>query len=342
MTEETPAYEQDLQAIKEAQRVKALSDLESAQKEAAYGFETEKSTIKPAFKEARREASAQSQLGAKSFAEYAANRGLSNSGVAGEAEIRRQGALQSTLGGLATEEASAISDIAKRENLAGQQFEQQRIGTEAGLESEYLTNLLNQRNVQQSFDENVRQFDTQQDNIDREYQFSQVQYKDAIDQRDWERAFQIQEYQDNLKLAQEQLNVARTNAATSRMNAITSRDSNSSSGLNKTGDTVEVDGSEYNLYQDSNGSYYYEKNGQYVPVETSASNTAGTSDDPGFLGNIQNAIALNKNTAAEKKELDAYIRANPNSSLAKNYEFEKEGFFSKIGDLINGGNKQGF
>lgn len=107
-------YENDLRNLTEAQKKYQIEQLKAARDTALNNLNTQEQNIKPTYQNARNMTSASSQQGARSFAEYLANRGLQNSGAAAQGEMNRLSALQNDLGNINTAEANAYRDIANQ------------------------------------------------------------------------------------------------------------------------------------------------------------------------------------------------------------------------------------
>lgn len=90
----------------EAQRNKAV--LEEQQKAAL---------IAPKYTASKQQVNVQSQLGAKNFAEYLAQRGMTNFGISGQAELSRQNALANQIQGYNTSQAA--EELASNQNISG-------------------------------------------------------------------------------------------------------------------------------------------------------------------------------------------------------------------------------
>jgi hypothetical protein len=83
-------YLKDLAA---AEKRNKQTELEQAKAEALSKLDLQETTAKKTATTKRQEADTSSQIGAKNFAEYLANRGLTNAGIAAEAEMSRNNVL---------------------------------------------------------------------------------------------------------------------------------------------------------------------------------------------------------------------------------------------------------
>ncbi len=161
-------YEQDLQALKEEQRKKAIADLEAQKKQSISNLDAEMQQIKPTYYKKKDSANVQSQVASKNFAEYLANSGRSNSGIGAQYEMSRRNNLDRSLNDLNKEEAAAISDVNRRKTDVENAYQSGLAGANAQIEADYITNLLNQRQAaweremqQKQYEESIRQFNEQ-------------------------------------------------------------------------------------------------------------------------------------------------------------------------------------
>ena len=129
-------YKDDLDRLTEAKKQAQITALKQAKEQALANLDAQEQEIKPMYQNQRNIASASSQQGARSFAEYLANRGLTNSGAAAQGEINRLGALQNTMGQIGTAEANAYRDIANQRTA---------------VENNYVTGLANAKTIVSSW-----------------------------------------------------------------------------------------------------------------------------------------------------------------------------------------------
>lgn len=141
-------YQSDLDRYAKAQRQAAVDQLKAARTKALANLDVQEQNIKPMYENARNQTSAASQQGARSFAEYLANRGLTNSGAAAQGEVNRLSTLNNNLGNLATQEANAYRDIANQRTA---------------IENDYAANLANANNaITQNYYNNLMNYNEQQ------------------------------------------------------------------------------------------------------------------------------------------------------------------------------------
>ena len=149
-------YEDDARRLSEAQKKYQIAQLKSARDTALANLDTQEQQIKPTYQNARNMTSASSQTGARSFAEYLANRGLQNSGAAAQGEMNRLSSLQNNLGGINTAEANAYRDIANQRTQVNNDYANGMATANAQIEANYLNNLLNYNEQQRQYVQNLK------------------------------------------------------------------------------------------------------------------------------------------------------------------------------------------
>jgi len=184
MNPEIPQWKKDLNNLKEAQNASAINSLANEQRQAISSLNAEEGRVKPAYKQAKTNASVQSQIGAKNLSEYLANRGMAKSGIAGQLELARNSNLQNQFTNIGLQEQSVLDDIGRRRTDVNENYTSGVRGAEINNEANYMKNVINQGNVE------------------REWEQSQIAYKDALEQRDWKRAMEEQARMDMLKQQQ--------------------------------------------------------------------------------------------------------------------------------------------
>jgi hypothetical protein len=136
-------YTDDLNRLTKAQRQAQVDQLKAARRKALANLDAQEQTIKPYYQNARNLTSASSQQGARNFAEYLANRGLTNSGAAAQSEINRLSTLQNNLGNLNTAEANAYRDIANQRTAVENDYVAGLANANNAITNNYYNNLLN-------------------------------------------------------------------------------------------------------------------------------------------------------------------------------------------------------
>lgn len=140
-----------LEDLKQAQKQAVIAGLQKAKDSALSNLSAERTTIQPKFYDARNQASANSQLQARNFAEYLAQRGQTNAGVAAQAEINRNADLQGQIGALNRQELQAYEDIARRESDIKNAYASDVANANAGIEANALQQLINQYNTDRNY-----------------------------------------------------------------------------------------------------------------------------------------------------------------------------------------------
>jgi hypothetical protein len=145
-----PVYDPtaDIQALKNAQINASISALDKARQSSLSNLDQQKSEVEPRYYQSRNSASTQSQLGAKSFAEYLANRGLTNSGSSTGFEQNRIIDLQGALTGFKNAQNKEYSDIARNVTNTNNAFESDKASAIAGAEANALNQLIAAKQAQ--------------------------------------------------------------------------------------------------------------------------------------------------------------------------------------------------
>ena len=150
-------YQSDLAKYAQAQRQAQIDELKSARTKALANLDAQEQTIKPYYENARNQVAATSQQGARNFAEYLANRGLTNSGAAAQGELNRQSSLNNNLGNLNTAEANAFRDIANQRTQVENNYLAGLANANNQITSDYYKNLLNYNENQRQYVQNLQQ-----------------------------------------------------------------------------------------------------------------------------------------------------------------------------------------
>lgn len=161
----------EIEALRTQQKQKAYSDLEAQKNNSLSQLNQEKSQIQPQYYKSRNTASTNSQLQAKNFAEYMANRGLASSGTAAQAELTRNVGLQGQIGALNQQENAAYSDIARRNTDVNNNFNTGLTSAYAGIDSDINSQIINYRN-QLAQEERQREYERQQAELEYQRQLA--------------------------------------------------------------------------------------------------------------------------------------------------------------------------
>jgi hypothetical protein len=91
-------------------------------------LDAEQKALTPMYYDKRNQTSTASQLQAKNFAEYMANRGLSSSGTSAQGELMRNATLQNNIGSLNRQETAANQDVLRRKTDVNTTFDNNVLG----------------------------------------------------------------------------------------------------------------------------------------------------------------------------------------------------------------------
>lgn len=131
-------YEDEINNLKKAQQRIATQQLKQQRDSTLKELERQERDIPETYQTQRNAVSTSSQQGARSFAEYLANRGLSNSGAAAQGEINRISTLQNNLNSINNAETKAIRDIVDKRYDVNANYAQQLADANLKLEADYL------------------------------------------------------------------------------------------------------------------------------------------------------------------------------------------------------------
>lgn len=159
------SYEEDLNRLKNAQRDAAVADLQNTRNQALSNLQAERASNTALYNQQRSSANAQNRLSAKNFQEYLASTGRANSGLSAQARMQNANNLNTNINSLNLGEAGALADINRRQTLANDAYNTGLAGANAQIESNYIQNLLNERQKEwqrqmqeRQLQENIRQF----------------------------------------------------------------------------------------------------------------------------------------------------------------------------------------
>jgi hypothetical protein len=138
-----------------------VSGLKQARNTALSNLDKAQSAIKPKYYEARNAVSSSSQLGAKNFAEYLAQRGETNSGINDQAQISRNIATQGQIGGLRQQEAQDYANIEQSRADVNNSYSTDLANARAGLETATLQAQIDEIRRQQELALQQEQFNKQ-------------------------------------------------------------------------------------------------------------------------------------------------------------------------------------
>jgi hypothetical protein len=156
-------YTEYLKSLAATQKQTKAQELEMAKQQALTTVEQEKARVMPTFQAQRQQASTQSQLGAKNFAEYLASRGQTGAGISAQAEMSRQNALAGQIGTIGTNEANTLQQYANQVGNIGQQYQTGLQSAYGDIDTDLAKNLYNEkiRVEQETYNRKQQEFENQ-------------------------------------------------------------------------------------------------------------------------------------------------------------------------------------
>lgn len=161
----TPMIQDRMKELENVQNAKAIADLNKAKNTSLSNLNAEQVKIAPMYQQSKMNANTQSQMGARNFSEFMAQRGLSSSGVAAQGEINRMGAYQRNINDLNVAENNANADIARRVSDVNNGYQSDLASAQAGIRAQGLQNYINQANTDRTFNRNTMESDRNYNNI---------------------------------------------------------------------------------------------------------------------------------------------------------------------------------
>lgn len=149
-------YENALEGIKKAKQEAQALALKNAYDTNMTAIDRQVAELPEQYAQQRNMASAQSRANARSFAEYLANRGLTNSGASAQGEINRLSTLQTTMGNINANEDKALRDLQNRRLDVTNQYANSLAEVNAGLEADYLQQLYEKNEAERKEREELR------------------------------------------------------------------------------------------------------------------------------------------------------------------------------------------
>lgn len=162
------SYEQELDALKNAQKKAAVADLSNTRNQTLSNLQNESMKNTANFAAQRNVANVQNRIGNKNFQEYLASTGRANTGLAAQARLQSRNNLNTQLNNINSAENAARADINRQITNANNTYNTGLTAANANIEANYINNLLDQRykaqqqaNDERDFNERVRQFNAQ-------------------------------------------------------------------------------------------------------------------------------------------------------------------------------------
>lgn len=152
------SIQDQIDSLKASQQAAAEASLGKARDSSLSQLGADRAKIDPAYYSARNQASTQNQLGAKNFAEFMASRGQTSSGVANQAEISGNVALQGQMGSLKTSQLGEEAENTRRVQNVNAGYESDLVSSKAGIEAQALQQVINQQNLDRTYNQQNDQF----------------------------------------------------------------------------------------------------------------------------------------------------------------------------------------
>lgn len=139
---DTEAY---LKQLAEQQKANKKAELEQTKQQVLNEITKEEEKITPAYAKQKQSANVQSQIAAKNFAEYLANRGQTSQGIATQYEMSRQNTLGNTLSDINTAENQATQNIALAKQTTERDYTNALTTSNQAIDLDLQTNLYNEK-----------------------------------------------------------------------------------------------------------------------------------------------------------------------------------------------------
>lgn len=151
------SYDEDLQRLKRLQQEATAQQLKAQKEKTLQALAEQEAEVKPRYQAQRNSTAAVSAKNARSFNEYLANRGLTNSGAAVQAESNRMSTLQNNLANIDTQETNALNEIARARRNAETDYATGLASANAQIEADYFSKLVEENQRQRQIDEQLKQ-----------------------------------------------------------------------------------------------------------------------------------------------------------------------------------------
>lgn len=179
--------EQYLKDLADAEKRNQQIQLDQQRAASLTSLEQEKAKVMPTFTQAKKETSVASQIGAKNFAEFLANRGQTSSGLAAQSEMSRQNVLARDIGNIGKQEQQALTDYSNQATGIQRDYSNQLANAYNTVDTNYQTNLYNEKIRQQEAAAAQKKYDQEfaykkaQDELAQKNYAAEVAYKKAQD-----------------------------------------------------------------------------------------------------------------------------------------------------------------
>lgn len=142
------AYIDEVNRLKDLQKQQAMAQLANARDNALSNLGQERQNTMNTYYDKRNQATNQSQLGAKSFAEYLAAKGIMG-GASNQAALMNNANLQNSLTQYGRDEANAYNNIASRETQAQNNYQNDLTSSYNNIEADAANKILAYRQQQE-------------------------------------------------------------------------------------------------------------------------------------------------------------------------------------------------
>lgn len=177
-------YKTELDKLKQQNIARITNKLSERYNQVVSDIAEKRAQVLPAYEQKRLGAQSQSQLQAKNFSEFLANRGLSRSGTSQQAELMRNMQLQGTMNQYDQQMQDELNYLKKQQDDAKRAYNSDLKNAELEAESNYMDNLI--------------KYQSEQDKLQRDEAWKQKEYE-AMMKRDELNAIQKKYEMDKAK-----------------------------------------------------------------------------------------------------------------------------------------------
>ena len=151
------SYDDDLQRLKRLQQEANVQQLKAQKDKTLQALAEREATVKPRYQNQRNATAVTSAKNARSFNEYLANRGLTNSGAAAQGEFNRLSTYQNNLADINMAETNELNQIARERANAETDFANNLAIANSQIEADYFNKLVEENQRQRLIDEQLKQ-----------------------------------------------------------------------------------------------------------------------------------------------------------------------------------------
>lgn len=188
-------YTNELNQLKEAQKQSAIADLQKTRDQALSDLGAESQRNAASYNAQRSSANTQNRMSAKNFQEYLASTGRANSGLGAQARMQYNNNLNTSINNLNAGEAAANADINRRTTDTHNAYNSGLASANAEIESNYIQNLLSERQKQFEREQAILSQELQQ----RQADLAERQYQESIRQFNEQMAFNREQLRNSFR-----------------------------------------------------------------------------------------------------------------------------------------------